>query len=374
MKKTGLFVVSLLAISFAHAQFNVNITFISGGISRTAVLHSPSGQSNNVPENLPVVIVLHGDGGTGSGIQGYAGFDAVANAQNFIAVYPNAINNSWNRYVDDVAGDAGLGNASAPDDVLFITDLIDYLCANYSINTTKVFATGHSAGGFLAYNLAIQANSKIAAFAPVAASLWGDNAFITNFFTNSTARIPILHIHGDADGTVNYPDANHQADAYGEWPLNSFSALNCGNTTYQSTTPVVTNVSALNFCNTNPVVRLIRIQGGSHSWPSVANFNAAQTIWDFFDQYQISTNSPCDAAKLNENIVEFTISPVPMQEVVEVTSTSASISKLMLFSLSGEEVIHSTTNTLQVGSIPKGTYLLRVDMEGYPSQVRKVIK
>jgi poly(3-hydroxybutyrate) depolymerase len=280
-----------LCITAGHAAsaYNSNASITSGGINRDFIFHSPG-----IPPpsgNLPLLIVLHGDGGNGSSIKGYTGFDAIADAQNFIAVYPDAVNATWNRYVDNVPGDAGLGDANAPDDVLFISNMIDYFCSTYHINAGRVYVTGHSAGGFMAYNLAIQLPSKIAAIAPVSASLWGDNTFINNYFSNSYVPMPVYHVHGDADATVNYPDPNHTADAWGEWPLSGFSNANCGNNTYIATTTIVTNVKKLSFCTGGKEVSLIRIVGGGHGWPYISGYNTPLAIWNFCSTYSISAAS-----------------------------------------------------------------------------------
>lgn len=285
-----LFVCSM-SVSIANA-YDQTITITSGGQSRSFELHSPGTSAPSA--HLPVMIVMHGDGGSGAGIQGYSGFNTVADANQFIAIYPDALGGTWNRYIDNVPGDAGMGNPNAADDVQFIADLITYLCDTYTVNTNKIYATGHSAGGFMAYNLAIQLPTKIAAFAPVAASMWGDNATMDNFFINSLALVPIYHVHGDADGTVDYPDPNNTPDAWGEWPLAAFSNLNCGVSTYATSVNLVPGVNELTFCGSSPAVKLIRIIGGGHSWPAVNGFNTAEAIWNFCSAYSITTGSVCD--------------------------------------------------------------------------------
>lgn len=293
-KRYQFLVISILCIlySFQATAYDEVISITSDGQTRSFVLHS---QGSNPPSaHLPVMIVMHGDGGSGTGIQSYSGFDAVADANQFIAIYPNAIGGTWNRYIDNVPGDAGLGNPNAADDVQFISDIITYLCDTYTINTNKVYASGHSAGGFMAYCLALQLPTKIAAFAPVSASMWGDNATMDNFFNNSLAHDPIYHIHGDADPTVDYPDANNTPDAWGEWPLAAFSNLNCGVTTYTTSVTIVPGVNELSFCDGPTEVKLIRIIGGGHGWPNVNGFNAAAAIWDFCSAYSNTTGSVCD--------------------------------------------------------------------------------
>ncbi len=265
----------------------VNITgnIMSGGVSRSFVLHAPG---STVGANLPVMIIMHGDGGSGAGIQSYSGFDAVADAQNFIAIYPNAVAGSWKRALGET------------EDVQFIGDLIDYLCTTYTINKQKVYASGHSAGGFMTYNLATNLATKIAAFAPVAGSMYSIAGYNYNsyFGTSNFIKVPIYHIHGDADGTVAYPDPDFTPVAWAEWPFFQFtygSFGSCGATTYTSSTTLVPGVQQNTFCNgssgTNKPVHLIRMIGGGHGWPTATGYNAAQRIWDFCNAFSIAAPS-----------------------------------------------------------------------------------
>ena len=312
----NLFVVLLLGLHVSNVySFDGNATISSAGRTRSFLFHSPG---TSVATNLPLVIIMHGDGQTGSNIKGYSGFDAVANTSNFIAVYPDALNGAWNRYVDDQPGDAGLGNPNAPDDVLFISDLISYFCSTYHINAQKVYATGHSAGGFMAYHLAFGLPNRIAAFAPVSASVWGAGSYINSRYNTNYVKVPVLHIHGDSDGTVDYPDPNNIPDAWQEWPMNNFSYFTCGTATYTSVVDIVSGVKKLVFCPAGTglkEVSLIRIVGGGHGWPNVAGWNAAQKIWEFFDNYTLTGVTSCAAVvdavsiQVNTGLERKTISP-----------------------------------------------------------------
>lgn len=309
MKKTIIFLLAIIFFTTNVKAVDINGNVTSASLSRSFVLHAPGAA---VAQNLPVMIVMHGDGGSGANIKGYSGFDAVADAQNFMAVYPNAISGSWNRYVDNIPGDAGLGNPNAPDDVLFISDLIDYLCTTYGINKNKVFACGHSAGGFMAYNLALQLPTKIAAFAPVAGSLWGDNAYITQKLGAGFVKVPIYHVHGDADGTVDYPDPDFTPVAWAEWPLSGFSYPDCSKDTYlpADVTTVASGVQKIQFCPnsaTTKEVSLIRIIGGGHGWPAVSGYNCAQEIYNFCKTYSLNLTGSCATLSSAKDILTFTI-------------------------------------------------------------------
>ncbi len=376
MKKAIL--LSAIITSFTHTvlAFNTTATLNTAVGDRTYTLHSPGTQ---VSPNMPVMLVLHGDGGTGAGIQSYSGFDAIADANNFIAVYPDAIASSWNRYVDNVAGDAGLNNPNAPDDVQFMTDLIESLCTNYQIDKSKVYVTGHSAGGFMAYNLALLLPNKIAAFAPVAGSLWGDEAAIQGAFGAGYIPVPIYHIHGDADNTVTYPDANNMADSWGEWPLNGFGYANCNSDTYTSTTTVVSGVERKEFCaNGAYKVTLIRILGGGHGWPNVAGFNTAQNIWNFCKEYSLSNTASCGSTagigSFNQN--KNLLYPNPAKDNVSIQSDfliqNITIKDITGKIISTQKVTPSHQINLSTTHLSQGIYVVEWNNETY-TQLQKLI-
>ncbi len=373
-KKTVFFAFSLIAaITGVHAIDGTG-NLISGGITRTFTYHAPGA---TVDPALPVMIVMHGDGGTGAGIQGSTGFDAVADANNFLAIYPDAVGGAWNRYVDNVPGDAGLGNPGAPDDVLFISDLIDYLCATYFIDPNKVYASGHSAGGFMAYNLSIQLNNKVAAFAPVSASLWGDDPFMTNYFTNAYVPVPICHIHGDADMVVAYPDPDFTPVAYDEYPLSAFSPLNCGNQTYTGSTTIVAGAQSVNFCDGvgNKKVELVRINGMGHSWPAVAGFDAATYIWNFCNQYGLTTGINCATFGLNDDAVFENISlyPIPALDQINIGGEVPENSTVQMMDGLGRVVYSQkefNQTTIDVSGLSPGIYFLTLKSGNATKQIK----
>jgi len=376
--KTTLAILNFILFSNVLFGLDGTGTLVSGSITRSFAYHCPG---TSVAPNLAVMIVLHGDGGTGAGIKGYSGFDAVSNSQNFLAVYPDAKNNSWNRYVDNVPGDAGLNNPNAPDDVLFISDLITYLCTTYQINSQKVYVAGHSAGGFMCYNLALQLPNEIAAFCPVAGNLWGDNTFINNAFSTSFVKVPIYHIHGDADGTVGYPDPDFAPVAWAEWPLSGFSYPTCNNSSYTSTMSILTNsVSKVIFCAPTATVKevsLVRIHGGGHNWPNVMGFNAALSIWNFCNAYLKTSVASCAVAtgiseKQNNNSIS--LYPNPSTGTFSLSDKN-DISGIRVVDLLANEVsiIKLNETTYSIGNKTSGIYFVKVTYSSGKEIIKKLI-
>ena len=359
--------ISVLNLSNAALSFDFTGTIPSDGITRNFMLHTAG---TSVQNNLPVVIILHGDGGSGQGMKNGTAFDAAADVNNFMAVYPSSTNQLgngiWNKQID--------GNyAGEPNDVLFISDLIDHLCQTYHINPNKVYVTGHSGGGFMAYHLAVALNIKIAAFAPVAGSMYDANGgtFLSNYLSGgSFVKVPICHIHGDDDGVVSYPDSDEVPVDYQEWPLTGFSPVTCGNTTYDNATitTIVTGVQRIPFCengaNSKEVV-LIRLLGKGHEWPNVANFNVEQFIWDFCNAYQLNTGVSCAFSNLEESnaSIKLNLFPNPTSSLLNVELFSEEM-EIQLIDLTGNVLLVNNgktgINKIDVSQFESAIYLLKV--------------
>jgi polyhydroxybutyrate depolymerase len=121
-----------------------------------------------------LVFVLHGGTGNSTFMILNTSFNAVNDTANFIAVYPQRIYTGPN-----IGGDGHhwvdgrlttIPDSLGIDDVGFISSLIDKLSIEYSINLTRVYATGISNGGYMAQRLACELSEKITAVATVAAT------------------------------------------------------------------------------------------------------------------------------------------------------------------------------------------------------------
>ena len=51
---------------------------------------------DRVGRPLPVVLAFHGGGGSGRQMEQYTRFDAIAEKEGFIVVYPDALDGNWN--------------------------------------------------------------------------------------------------------------------------------------------------------------------------------------------------------------------------------------------------------------------------------------
>lgn len=323
--RTAIAAAGLFVCLTGTAQISGSGTLVSGGRARSFSYHLPA----SLPaQGLPLVIACHGDGGTGAGFQAYAGLDVVADQQQFLVVYPNAVtvggSIQFNKYADAAPGFGTTGDPNgpspadpnAPDDVAFVSDLIDYFHQQYGIDRNRVYATGHSGGGFFCYFLSLALPQKIAAVAPVAASLWGNNAYLSGRFAQGSYQpVPVLHIHSKGDGTVTPPVSPYPAASPGfVWPLSNYAYGNCNKGSGYTTSAFNPSVDSLTFCGSGRKVILLMTKDATHGWSTL--FPVAQTMWSFFRNYQVSTYAGSPTIDPHFHVDQFGYQPLAKKMAV----------------------------------------------------------
>lgn len=147
---------------------------VHNGITRTYVVRTPSAMpSRNV--RIPLVLVLHGGGGNAFNAERMTGFTKQAKTRGFIVAYPEGTGRFNGKLLTWNAGHCcGYAMKNRTKDVDFIGTLIDKLIAEYPIDPRRVYVTGMSNGGMMAHRLGIELAHKLAAIAPVVATVFGD--------------------------------------------------------------------------------------------------------------------------------------------------------------------------------------------------------
>ncbi|MFC2093218.1 alpha/beta hydrolase family esterase [Bacteroidota bacterium] len=189
----NIFTTLLIYLILATTQIFAD-EIIVDGMTRTYTLFIPE---NSNGKNFPLLIALHGGGGTGEGMKKLTDFNNYADEYGFAVVYPNGFEKHWN---DRREVNRKYTNGKEIDDVKFLTNLIDTLVFKYNIDSNRVFVSGISNGGAMSFYLALNAPEKFAGAAPVAISM---PTHMINDDTNVTP-IPIMIIFGDEDPLVPY--------------------------------------------------------------------------------------------------------------------------------------------------------------------------
>ena len=147
----------------------------------------------------PLILVLHGFGGTAEAMRTYTGIeDVVASSldEGAVIVYPNGtgvdsgLPQSWN-----AGGCCPFSIYEMVDDVAFLGQLIDRTTAAYDIDTERVWVIGHSNGGMMAYRLACELSTRVTAIGVAAGAMMIDSC-------RPSRAVNALHLHGDLDEVV----------------------------------------------------------------------------------------------------------------------------------------------------------------------------
>ena len=158
-----------------------------------------------------LVVALHGSMGDGDQMRegSYYRFDELADRDGFAVAYPDGFEAHWNdcRRVAPYSA-----NTQDVDDVGFLRALVARLEAELGVDPARVYATGMSNGGQMAYRLALEAPDLVAAVAPVAAGLPDAENLDC---TASGKPVAILILNGTLD-PMN-PFAGGRVALYGLW-------------------------------------------------------------------------------------------------------------------------------------------------------------
>ncbi len=138
---------------------------------------------------VPLVVMLHGGGGTGAGAMAATEgrWNELAEQYGFVVVYPDGINHHWH----DCRADE---STSTADDVGFVRALVGAVAGQERIDLARVYAAGHSNGGMLSLRLGIEASDVFAAVASHAGLLAA-----TSECAAPAQPVPLLLVAGTAD-------------------------------------------------------------------------------------------------------------------------------------------------------------------------------
>ena len=259
-------------------------TITVAGVSRTFLVYRPA----VLPAAAPLVVMLHGGFGTGAQAERSYHWDAQASTDHFVVAYPNGLDRAWNTG----GGCCGVPGRTGADDIGFITAMVSAIEHALPVSPRRVYATGISNGGIMAYTLACH-TTIFAAIGPDSATELGS--------CRAPARISVIHIHGTADHNIPYNGGPGGGVAHIVGP--AVPALNaswrridhCAAPVVKTSGVVTTSTAS---CPAGRTVELITIAGAGHQWPGATPdplaqgllgldppstaLNATQVIWRFF--------------------------------------------------------------------------------------------
>jgi polyhydroxybutyrate depolymerase len=277
------------------------LTIKSGDFDRVARIQIPAGYKSD--QKPPLVLLLHGAGGSGTGILDKDGWSAKADQKGFIAVAPDGLP-ARPRLPPDFRTNPALWNSgqlkplsprAAIDDVAYVRQLLDELKEKLPFDEGRVFCAGHSNGAGMTFRLATELSERFTAVGMVAGMKDVADA-------KPKKPLPTMYILGTKDplmpidgGEVKLPwGSRHNrpvADMLSAWA----KAMGCE--PEPKTVSDKDGLKKIEYASKSngPTLSVIYIEGQGHNWPggqrtlpesmvgpSTDKLDATDVIWDFF--------------------------------------------------------------------------------------------
>ncbi|MGD8318960.1 MAG: PHB depolymerase family esterase [Gemmatimonadota bacterium] len=237
----------------------------SGFYDRSYLLHEPP--DLDPTRRYPLLVLLHGAGGSGRSFHALLDPDSATDAAGFITVFPDGIGGTWT---------VGCGGCTAAEraganDVTFLQTLVHQLVEGLPVDPARVYVAGFSQGAQLAQLFGCQSSEPPAGIASVAGLLYRDPA------SGCTPRgaFPVIFIHGDHDPVMRIAGFGAGAnilsldETVGVW----LASMACDTPPEVSERPDsvgdgswVTTIRYGGCAAGGPVV-VERVNRGGHTWP-----------------------------------------------------------------------------------------------------------
>jgi polyhydroxybutyrate depolymerase len=168
--------------------------FVVGG-DRAVTVHVPPSLDPAVP--APVLMLLHGFGGSGAEQEDYMRFGSVAASHGMLYLHPDGTRDAnghsfWN--ATDACCDV---DRSGVDDSSYLAALVVEIERHVTVDQRRIYVVGHSNGGFMSYRMACDHADTVAAIVSLAGASFADRGAC-----RPTEPVAILQIQGTDDVVV----------------------------------------------------------------------------------------------------------------------------------------------------------------------------
>ena len=321
MRIQMLFLVVISSPAFLKAGETMSKSLSHGGLNRAYTVFVPD--SYDAIEPVPLLVNYHGWGSNNSQQATITRMNNVAEAEGFIVVYPRSVGSHWNV----------MQHTSGPDDIAFTDALLDQLEEDYTVDVSRVYATGFSNGGSMSFLAGSRLPNRFAAIAPVAATLpaaddlGAPNPIDPTSSPTSSRAIPVMYMLGTDDPLVAYdggtsPNSGYLYPATGgvmsAWATNNLCQSEPDSVTLpdivltdRSTVTVLTYQNCETYTAWDGSEQIeasvvhYRINGGGHVWPSSLSWperfgtvnrdiQASEEVWAFLSRHTLPFRESLD--------------------------------------------------------------------------------
>lgn len=377
--KRSLLLIAIIAMGFAMFAQQTTRTLNWDDTDRGYIEYLPSSYTGDTP--TPIVFALHGLGDDMNNFYNSLSLNTFSEATGWIIITPQAlmatvpvlgeIGNAWNSGAG--AEDTPLGTIvlnEGVDDAGFLIAVLDSAENHLNINTDSVFFIGFSMGGFMSNRMGIEHGDRITAIASVSGTI---GKFLSS---EPSVNLNALHIHGTADGTVSYDNADINFGSgmiysVGDGALDCVetwrSFNNCDETAIVNIFPdtqadgkTFERYVYLNGDNDSYVAH-IKVNEGDHEW-----YFTPQNDMDYFSEiYKFFTNTMDFTVGISSTITnnEISLYPNPAKDYINIEIGDNENAVLRIFDILGTTVrtskIKSRAN-IDIADLPEGMYIFRL--------------
>lgn len=261
----------LPACTHPHPTGMQALGIMSDGRQRKVRLFVPKGYDGAT--RLPLVLNLHGSSDNADNFAKSSEMEQVADSEGFVVAGLEAVAGSWNVPPAD----------GMPDDVKYASDAIDAVAAAVCIDTRRVYASGFSGGGRMSSRLGCVLPDKLTAIGPVAGVRWPAPC--------PGRPVPVIAIHGLADSTNVYagegPEHPRWNESVEDAVLGWASKDGCSTTRVVDDPPGPLSTYSYAQCQGGASVRLVRMDGVEHAYPTGTPLHAAREVWNFVKGFSL---------------------------------------------------------------------------------------
>ena len=267
-------------------------TLVSSGRERDYIVHVPANLDRSKPAAL--VISLHPALSTAAFQMNTSQWNRVADRHGFIVVYPGGDGGGPKMW----AVRSAERHARMPD-VIFISELMDKLQADYRIDPTRIYVDGFSNGGGMAFALSCTLSHRIAAVGAVGAA-----EILAWDWCRDSTPVPMIAFHGTADRFTPYEGgkvfiAEDPFPSIPGWTAKWARRNGCAPSPAESVIASDVTQRKYSGCAKDASVVLYTIQGGGHTWPggtelpewlfgrTTRSIDASETMWAFFREHPL---------------------------------------------------------------------------------------
>ncbi len=272
--------------------FRTNGKVVISGKRRRYLIYVPACYDPAKP--TPLVFNIHGLAQWPANQKHVSQWNDLANEEGFIVVYPmgTQIPLHWNSHVPVER------SIRSQQEVAFFAAMIEKISKQYNIDPDRIFASGLSNGGGMAFMLSCTLSDRIAAIGTVA------GAFTYPWEAcNKQRPMPLIAFHGLADKIVPYYGGyakriQQPLPPVPDWIAEFAKRNGC---TEVIPLPGRGEVSGVQYtqCDHRADVIFYTIKEGGHSWPggnplpefivgrTSQDIDATRVMWEFFKEHPL---------------------------------------------------------------------------------------